>query len=98
MKTVQETSNHSMNHARHLSMQAQHRDALDLAIAYLDSLTNGARGATESPGESKMEIDLGRNLEENLMLKMSQHTKREIKTPLDLDKIVDNCLLRSSEA
>ena len=42
--------------------------------------------------------DLGRNRQEDMMVKMSQHAKREIKTPLDLDKVVDNCLLRSSEA
>lgn len=32
------------------------------------------------------------------MGKMSQHALREIKTPLDLEKVVDNSLLRSSEA
>ena len=32
------------------------------------------------------------------MAKMSQHALREIKTPLDLEKVVDNSLLRSSEA
>jgi hypothetical protein len=69
MKTVQETSNFSMNHARHLSMQTQHRDALDLAITYLDSLTN--ENSCENTGKA-LEMDhLGRNREENLMVKMS---------------------------
>ena len=46
-----------------------------------------------------MEVDqIERSQEEKLMVKMSQHAKREIKTPLDLDKVVENCLLRSSEA
>jgi hypothetical protein len=43
-------------------------------------------------------VHIGRNREEDMMVRMSQHAKREIKTPLDLDKVVDNCLLRSSEA
>ena len=45
-----------------------------------------------------MVINAGSNKEEHLMAKMSQHALREIKTPLDLDKVVDNSLLRSSEA
>jgi hypothetical protein len=57
-------------------MAAQHREALELAISYIDSLN----------GERK---------EEEMMEKMKGHAMREIKTPIDLEKVVKNCMLRS---
>ena len=60
-------------------MQTQHRDGLDLAIAYLDSLTNGGgkEARDENTGKAAVMVEGlglgGRNLEEDLMVKMSQH-------------------------
>jgi hypothetical protein len=73
-------------------MQTQHREALDLAITYLDSLAS-----VKSQASGQVLKD-GHTREEELMVKMNQHAQREIKTPLDLDKVVGNCLMRASEA
>ena len=64
----------------------QQRESVDLAIAYLEQLTNKKTGI----GSGTDEMDL--------MNKISLHQTRENQLPIDLEKVISRKMKRQNEA